>query len=108
MRNRLTSLFTLAGFALVMGAARLSAQAATTPTTVCKDGSPSASEGRGACSGHGGVDAKATAAAKKAAKKALAAEKRAAKKAAEVKCTDGSMSKPGRGACSHHGGIAKA
>ena len=108
MRNRLTSLLTLAGLALVMSGSRLSAQAAAAPASVCKDGSPSVSTGRGACSGHGGVDTKATAAAKKAARKAAAAEKLAAKKAAEVKCTDGSMSKPGRGACSRHGGIAKS
>jgi hypothetical protein len=52
---------------LSLGALRspLSAQA----TTVCKDGTTSATSGRGACSGHGGVDAKATDAAKKAAAK---------------------------------------
>ena len=66
---------------LSLGALRspLNAQA----TTVCKDGTTSATSGRGACSGHGGVDAKATDAAKKAAaksaKKAEAASKAAAK-----------------------------
>ncbi|MEP6692704.1 MAG: hypothetical protein ABJD07_16215, partial [Gemmatimonadaceae bacterium] len=77
--------------------------------TVCKDGTPSAVSGRGACSSHGGVDAKATKAAHKAADKAAKEEakeaKAAAKKASEIACTDGSMSKPGRGACSRHGGI---
>jgi len=72
--------------------AQLQAQAAA---SVCKDGTTSAASGKGACSGHGGVDAKATAAAKKAEKK----------EAAQVTCTDGTMSKPGRGACSKHGGI---
>jgi hypothetical protein len=62
--------------------------------TVCKDHSTTASVGRGTCSGHGGVDAKATSAAKQA-----------AKAAAQVTCTDGTRSNPGRGACSHHGGI---
>ncbi|MDB4890460.1 MAG: hypothetical protein JWL61_2315 [Gemmatimonadetes bacterium] len=62
--------------------------------SVCKDGTASAAVGRGACSGHGGVDAKATEAAAKAAKSA-------------VTCTDGTSSAGGRGACSSHGGIAK-
>lgn len=81
--------------------------------SVCKDGTTSAVSGRGACSGHGGVDAKATAAAQKAEKKSAKAAEKAEKKsekaaekvAAEVTCTDGTMSKPGRGACSGHGGI---
>jgi len=64
-------------------------------SSVCKDGTTSATVGRGACSGHGGVDAKATEAAAKAAK-------------AMVTCTDGTSSAGGRGACSGHGGIAKA
>ena len=64
-------------------------------SSVCKDGTASAASGRGACSGHGGVDAKATAAAAKAAKMT-------------VVCTDGTKSAGGRGACSSHGGIAKA
>ena len=60
--------------------------------SVCVDGTTSTAAGRGACSGHGGVDAKATAAAKKAGKNA-------------VTCADGTMSKGGQGACSGHGGI---
>ena len=106
-----------------------SAQAAA---SVCKDGSNSAAEGRGACSGHGGVDAKATKKAQDAVKKeqkAVAARKEAevakakvsaakadtkaehASKQAEatqVKCVDGATSAGGRGACSGHGGIAKS
>lgn len=78
--------------------------------TICKDGSTTASMGKGTCSGHNGVDAKATSAAKKAAKSAAKsaekAERSAARVAAQVTCTDGTMSKPGRGACSRHGGIA--
>src|ERR1043165_9192680 len=79
--------------------APLQAQAAA---SVCKDGTTSAATGKGACSGHGGVDAKATSAAKKAEKKAEAstkkAEKAEEKAAAQVTCTDGTMSKAGRGA----------
>lgn len=74
----------------------------------CTDGSMSAS-GRGACSGHGGIDrgeTKATRTAAKADVKAAKAEEHAA--ASMVKCTDGAMSAGGRGACSGHGGIAVA
>ena len=86
--------------------AALNAQATA---SVCKDGTTSAASGKGACSGHGGVDTKATSAAKKAetaTKKAEKTEEKAEKKAAaEVTCTDGTMSKAGRGACSKHGGV---
>jgi hypothetical protein len=62
IRQRL--LISAATAVLMLGAygARLDAQG-----TVCKDGSTSTATGKGACSGHGGVDTKATAAAKKAA-----------------------------------------
>src|SRR5213082_639289 len=56
------------------------AASAQTATTVCKDGTTTATTGRGACTGHGGVD-------KNAAKKATAAakaEKKAEKKAAAM------------------------
>lgn len=76
--------------AITFGARTASAQG-----SVCKDGTTSAASGKGACSSHGGVDAKATAAANKA-------------KVAQVTCTDGTMSKGGQGACSGHGGIKKA
>lgn len=71
-------LVTVAAALVLLGSngARLDAQAAT---TVCKDGSTSATTGRGACSGHGGVDAKATAAAKKAATAKAKADAKAAK-----------------------------
>jgi ATPase subunit of ABC transporter with duplicated ATPase domains len=73
----------LALFILSLAAAPLTAQGTS---AVCKDGSPSASSGRGACSGHGGVDAKATASANakaaKAEKKAEAATAKAEKKTA--------------------------
>lgn len=115
MRTR--TMVSAAAALLMLGAAgaRLDAQA-----TVCKDGSTSAVTGRGACSGHGGVDAKATAAAKDAAKAQTKAAAKAAKSAAktetkakadagaEVECSDGTMSKGGRGACSGHGGVKRS
>jgi hypothetical protein len=82
--------------------AQLRAQAVA---SVCKDGTTSAAAGKGACSGHGGVDDKATAAAKRAEKKAEKKTETAKATPAEVTCTDGTMSKPGRGACSKHGGV---
>lgn len=75
----------------------------------CTDGSSTSASGRGACSGHGGIDrgeTKATRTAAKADVKAAKAEEHAA--ASTVKCTDGAMSAGGRGACSGHGGIAVA
>ena len=115
-------LVSLAIAALMLGAhgSRLEAQAAA---TVCKDGTTSTATGKGACSGHGGVDAKATAAAQKAARtQAKAAAKTAktevkaakteakteTKAAAQVTCADGTTSTAGRGACSGHGGVKKA
>jgi hypothetical protein len=56
------------------------AQGQGTSTTVCKDGTPSAASGRGACSGHGGVDKAASSKAKKAAKAAKKEAKKEAKK----------------------------
>jgi len=61
--------------------------------SVCKDGTKSMTAGRGACSGHNGVDSAAT-------KTFLASGK-------TFMCTDGTMSAGGRGACSGHGGIGK-
>ncbi|MFL5605676.1 MAG: DUF3761 domain-containing protein [Gemmatimonadaceae bacterium] len=90
----------------------------------CTDGSMSAG-GRGACSGHGGIDRGATKAAHAEAKadvKAAKAERREAVHtpvgtgAAEdnnpagaiAKCKDGlySHARSRRGACGHHGGVA--
>ncbi len=67
--------------ALAISGGRLSAQGTT---SVCKDGTTSATSGKGACSGHGGVDAKATAAAsKKGARPAPTAAKTTAATAAK-------------------------
>lgn len=126
MRTRI--LVSIAAALLMLGSrgVRLQAQA-----TVCKDGSASSATGKGACSGHGGVDAKASAAAQKAAKaqakaatktakqetkaaeketkaEAKAATKTEAKAATQVTCSDGTTSTAGRGACSGHGGVQKA
>ncbi len=61
-----------------MGASVAGAQASS---TVCKDGTASATAGRGACSGHGGVDAAKSAAAKASMK---ASAKKSAKAEAKV------------------------
>jgi hypothetical protein len=60
--------------ALAFVASPTNAQATTKPSShsVCKDGTTSASAGKGTCSGHGGVDTLATAAAHKSAKAAKA------------------------------------
>ena len=72
-------------FALTLAtASSLAAQAAA--ATICKDGTTSSASGQGACSGHGGVDTKATEAAKKGATKA---EKTASKAAAATEKTTG-------------------
>lgn len=131
MHLSIKSLVTGASLVLVMGAV---AQAQKNTPLPCKDGTTSTASGKGACSGHGGVNGEAKAAqekvshtAKKAEEKAEKAEKATTKAAAKaeeksetkaqekaekaaaklVKCTDGTESKGGRGACSGHGGIAK-
>ena len=97
------------------------------PTT-CKDGTTSTATGRGACSGHGGVQKSAPATSSSAASSSSATAasapaatadgaKTTAKPAsgntdptgATAKCTDGTYSKAKThsGACSHHGGVAQ-
>jgi hypothetical protein len=81
--------------------------------TICKDGTPSASSGRGACSGHGGVNKKATSKQKSVVKQQVKAAKVAANATpgatVAVTCADGSTSTAtGRGACSGHGGVRAA
>jgi hypothetical protein len=97
--------------------------------SMCKDGTTSTATGRGACSGHGGVQkagksaaaaapapsAAASKAAPAAAPKAAPAAKSAATAGntdptgATAKCKDGtySKSKQHKGSCSHHGGVAE-
>ena len=67
--------------ACLLSAAPLAAQATA---TVCKDATTSVSAGRGACSGHGGVDAKASAKAAKAATAAMKKEEAAKKQTAKA------------------------
>ena len=66
----------LTGAVTLLSAAALNAQA---PATICKDGTTSASSGRGACSGHGGVGRKAVSHQKKVAKSEAKAAKSDAK-----------------------------
>ena len=56
--NKLT--LTLASLCLLAGSVAAHADSASGPVT-CKDGTTSAASGRGACSGHGGVNKAATA-----------------------------------------------
>jgi hypothetical protein len=115
-----------------LSAGSLQAQAAA---TICKDGTTSVSSGRGACSGHGGVNKKAVTHQKKVVKgevKAAAPVPRASARAraransnsavvsgsgagednnparAIARCKDGmySHARNRRGACSRHGGVA--
>jgi hypothetical protein len=120
--------------AALLGAPVLSlAQAGDTAAAsavVCKDGSTSPHGWRGACSGHGGIDKSATAAAgasaqgsrpagggAPAASSAAGASSGGANAGASsagdatktVSCNDGTTSThSGRGACSGHGGVNKA
>jgi hypothetical protein len=75
----------------------------------CKDGTTSAHSGRGACSGHGGVDKSAAAGSGTSAAAAPAADPAAPAAGSAVKCKDGTTSAhSGRGACSGHGGVDKS
>lgn len=109
IRSICTTGITLTLFALLSA----STAGAQKTATKCKDGTTSATSGRGACSGHGGVDAKATEAVEKKAKAEVKTAKTVASKTAGTKatslCADGTTSSAtGRGACSGHGGIKGA
>jgi Protein of unknown function (DUF3761) len=121
----------LLGFALALPARA----ADTATTTTCKDGTTSTATGRGACSGHGGVQkaaastpaaapAPAPAAAPAAPAAAPAAQPKSATASksaptakagstdptgATAKCKDGTYSKSQHhsGTCSSHGGVAE-
>ncbi len=82
--------------------------------TTCKDGTASTSSGRGACSGHGGVQkgSKSSAGGDSASPAPApvnnAAPAPAVASSGATMCKDGSTSaKSGRGACSGHGGVDK-
>ena len=81
--------------------------------SICKDGTTSTATGRGACSGHGGVDRKAAAHQKKIVKRETKAAKAVTKTTAGTRvttiCMDGTTSNStGRGTCSGHGGARGA
>lgn len=100
----------VAGAVALLSAASLNAQATA---TICKDGSTSVSAGRGACSGHGGVDKKAGSRQKKIVKSETKAAKGVATRTAGAQvttiCSDGTTSNStGRGTCSGHGGARGA
>ena len=81
--------------------------------TICKDGTTSAASGRGACSGHGGVDKAAVKQQKKVVKTQVKAAKSVANRTAGAQvttvCADGTTSNStGRGTCSGHGGAKGA
>src|SRR5260221_9453999 len=109
IRSICTTGITLTFFALLS----TSTSGAQATATKCKDGTTSATSGRGACSGHGGVDKTAT---KTVAKTAKAQEKTAKTVVKHTTgtqvtstCADGTTSNAtGRGACSGHGGIKGA
>ena len=109
LRTLCTAGLTLGIFALVTPTTSSAQKAAVK----CKDGTTSTATGRGACSGHGGVDQAAT----KFVKKTVKSEEKTAK--ATVKrtpgtevtqtCADGTTTTvTGRGACSGHGGVKAA
>ncbi len=107
-RNWILSTAIVAAVA-TMSVAPLYAQAAA---TICKDGTTSVSSGRGACSGHGGVNRRAVSHQKKIVKSETRAAKGvAARTGAQVTtiCADGTTSNStGRGTCSGHGGARGA
>src|ERR1700681_1544333 len=98
------------GLITLLSAASLNAQAAA---VICKDGTTSASSGRGACSGHGGVNKKAISHQKKTVKAETKAAKSVASRTAGAQvttlCADGTTSNStGRGTSSGHGGAQGA
>jgi hypothetical protein len=106
--SRLTLLSALLAAALLAPGAPSYAQDTGSPVT-CNDGTTSPHGGRGACSGHGGINKSAPAAATTAAPAAPAPDTGSTSTATTVTCNDGTTSPHGgRGACSGHGGINKS
>jgi hypothetical protein len=108
-RKWILNLTLVAALTAIAGAS-IGAQATA---TICKDGTTSASSGRGACSGHGGVDKTAVKQQKKAVKTQVKAAKSVANHTAGAQvttlCVDGTTSNStGRGTCSGHGGAKGA
>lgn len=74
----------------------------------CNDGTTSPHGGRGACSGHGGID-KAAATNPSSSAPPSTGESTTTANGAPVRCKDGTTAaQGGRGACSGHGGIDRA
>src|SRR5580700_11231536 len=104
--------------AALCAATTLWAQDSTSSPVVCKDGTSAAHGGRGACSGHGGINksasagasgASAAAAPPAAAASTPASPAPAAPASPAVTCKDGTTAAHGgRGACSGHGGVNKS
>ena len=109
MKN--TNLAGILAVSLTVFALGMQGAAADTPAaTTCKDGTTSTATGRGACSGHGGVQKAAAAAASPAAAAPAAAPASTApaSSGAPATCKDGTTTTAtGRGACSGHGGVQK-
>jgi hypothetical protein len=109
MKN--TDLVGLIAAPLMLFALSLPSWAAdSTAATTCKDGTTSSATGKGACSGHGGVQKAASTTAPAAAPAAPATAAPApASSSTPTTCKDGtSSSATGKGACSGHGGVQKA
>lgn len=98
------------GTAPGLTAAQSAAAPASGGSVTCKDGTTSPHGGRGACSGHGGINKSASAGSGAApAAPAAAPAAPAAASSGAVTCKDGTTSPHGgRGACSGHGGINKS
>jgi hypothetical protein len=82
--------------------------AASGPST-CKDGTTSMATGRGACSGHGGVQKPSKSKPTAEGTAAAPAVAAAGPAGSTAKCKDGTYSKSQHhaGTCSHHGGVAE-
>jgi hypothetical protein len=109
MKN--TDLVGLIAAPLMLFALSLPSWAAdSTAATTCKDGTTSSATGKGACSGHGGVQKAASTTAPAAAPAAPATAAPApASSSTPTTCKDGTTSSAtGKGACSGHGGVQKA
>jgi hypothetical protein len=108
--NRILAAIAATLISAMAAAVSLQAQAAA---SICKDGTTSVSTGRGACSGHGGVDRKAVSHQKKVVKRETKAAKAVTRTTAGTQvttiCMDGTTtSSSGRGTCSGHGGARGA